>query len=120
MKMKIKRFVKKYLLILLVALVVVLALLAGYFYRRATSDNSERETKMLVRKVGHHAILPTDETPTIATVSDPAALAGQDFFVGAKVGDKVLIYPQAKRAVLYDPVADRVITISPLNIEGTK
>ena len=32
-------------------------------------------------------------------------------------GDKVLIYSNAKKAYLYDPVSDKIINIAPLNLE---
>ncbi len=55
-------------------------------------------------------------TPTVATVSDPAKLQGQTFFANAKVGDKVLIYTNAKMAYLYDPISNKLINVAPLNI----
>ena len=60
------------------------------------------------------------ETPTIATVSDPEALKNQAFFVDAKKGYKVLIYSNAKKAFLYDPSADKIVNIAPLNTEASK
>jgi hypothetical protein len=45
---------------------------------------------------------------------NPENLKGQSFFADAKVGDKVLIYKNAKKAILYDPIADKIITIAPL------
>ncbi len=63
-------------------------------------------------------ILPNGETPTIATVSDPEALKDQVFFVDAQKGDKVLIYSNAKKAILYRPGDDKIITIAPLNTGG--
>ena len=60
--------------------------------------------------------LPSDELPTIATVSDPEALQNQSFFIDAKKGDKVLIYSNARKAILYDPIANKIITIAPVNL----
>ena len=61
-------------------------------------------------------VLPEDEEPSVATVADPEQLAGQPFFSKAKKGDKVLIYTNAQKAILYDPVAKKIIDIAPLNI----
>jgi hypothetical protein len=64
--------------------------------------------------VGKLILLPSGETPTIMTVTDKQKLTGQQFFANAKNGDKVLIYEKAKKAFLYDPVADKIIEVSPI------
>lgn len=69
----------------------------------------------LVSKVGKLMILPKDEDPTIATVSDLSKLQGQPFFEKAEVGDKVLIYQKAKTAILYRPSTNLIIALAPLN-----
>lgn len=105
----------------LVMLVVALALLAGYFYRKYhrlsldPAGASQTETKALIAEVGRLMVLPENEAPTIATVSDPEALKGQEFFAEAKKGDKVLIYAKARKAILYDPGIKKIITIAPVN-----
>ena len=83
---------------------------------------SINESKNLAKKVGKLMFVPKDEVPTIATVVNPEDLKGQSFFVDAKAGDKVLIYKNAKKAILYDPIADKIITIAPLLLgeEGSK
>jgi hypothetical protein len=113
-----KKFFKKYFALILILLVIVLSLTSAYFYKKSTVNNnqvSQKEIKSLVEKVGRLVVLPTDETPTIATVSDPEALKNQPFFNGAKKGDKVLIYSNAKKAILYDPALDKIVTIASLN-----
>lgn len=115
-----KSFLKKYFMVILV---ILLAATSMYFYKKSVSDPnaiSQAEVKSLVQKVGRLVVLPEDETPTIATVSDPDALKDQAFFAEAKKGDKVLIYSNAKKAILYDPALDKVITIAPLNIDAPK
>lgn len=75
------------------------------------------EVRDLISRVGRHIVLPEDETPTIATVTDPALLKDQPFFVHSKAGFKVLIYPKAKKAILYDPTADKIIDVGPVGIK---
>lgn len=118
-----KSFLKKYFALILILLVIVLALTSAYFYKKSTTNQdqvSQAEIKSLVEKVGRLAVVPTDETPTVATVSDPEALKDQAFFVDAKKGDKVLIYSNAKKAFLYDPNADKIVNIAPLNTENAQ
>lgn len=74
------------------------------------------EVKKLVLEVGKLIDLPTGEDPTVATVTDVSKLKDQPFFQKAKNGDKVLIYTNARRAILYDPLVKKVIDVAPINI----
>ncbi len=81
-----------------------------------TSDQAaQNEINQLVSSVSKLVVLPTDETPTIATVTDTNALKGQPFFENAKVGDKILIYIKAQKAILFDPSEDKVVEIAPID-----
>lgn len=74
----------------------------------------------LLDDVGKKTLLPQEEVPTIATVSDPAKLQDQPFFAKAKKGDKALMYINAKKAFLYRPSTDEIIQTSRLEIvDGT-
>ncbi len=104
-----------------VLLVLVLAGGGYYFYsHNQPKTNSPQaaadEVKRLVEEVGKLIDLPTGETPTVATVSDITKLKDQAFFARAKNGDKVLIYSNAKKAILYDPTAHKVIDVAPINV----
>jgi len=104
---------------------IVAVLLAGYFYyqlhvmQQNPQAIAQKEATELMAKVSRLIVLPSGETPTIATISDPALLTGQQFFASAKKGDKVLIYTQAKKAILYSVLMDKIIDVAPLNI-GTQ
>lgn len=112
----------KNIVIGLIALLIIIAGAAAYFYMQADALKQDpdalarKEAEELVAVVGKLIILPADEIPTVATVSDPTKLADQAFFAKAKVGDKVLLYPRAKKAYLYDPVANRILEVAPINL----
>lgn len=103
----------------------------GYYYNQY--NDSQKEVKRLsnpqeaakaqvsdaVASIGKLVDLPSGETPTLATVNDPAKLKGQAFFANSKVGDQVLIYTQAKKAILYRPSTNKIIEIAPVNIGNT-
>jgi hypothetical protein len=95
---------------------------AGYFFYewRSLKNNpagqSRAEAAAVITAVNKLLVLPKDEEPTIATVSDPEALKSQVFFANAKKGDKVLIYTKAKKVILYDPVNKKIVDVAPLNI----
>lgn len=107
---------------ILIILVVMFASTSVYLYTqlRAGQKPSEvaaqEETAKLVERVGQLIVLPQDETPTIATVNDPEVLREQAFFAKASVGDKVLIYTNARKAILYNPATHKIIDVAPLNI----
>jgi hypothetical protein len=107
------------LVIGVVALVLIGAVATSvYFYRKANTNPQEDAAKDLantIKLVGKHIVLPTDEQPTMATVSDPAKLKDQSFFANAKKGDKVLIYADSRKAILYNPETDRVVEVAPIN-----
>jgi hypothetical protein len=80
---------------------------------------AQTEVKKVVEAVGKLMILP-DETPTVATVSDPDKLKNQPFFVQAQAGDKVLIYASASKVILWRPSINKILEISPLNINSSQ
>jgi len=106
----------------LAILVVVFGATTFYFYNRYSEikanpqATAEETTQDLVEEVSKLMILPEGETPTVATVVDPEKLKDQVFFARAKAGDKVLIYPNARKAILYDPVNKKVVEVAPVNI----
>lgn len=79
----------------------------------------QTETGQLVSKVGKLVNLPSGETPTVATVNDATKLKTQPFFADAKNGDKVLIYNNSSKAILYRPSTDKIIQFSNLRISGS-
>lgn len=103
-------------------LAVVVGGLSYYFYVQANNDPqkaAQAEVKNLVSAVGKLMVLPSDEQPIIATVADPEKLKDQPFFADAKKGDKVMIYNNAKKAILYDPAANRIVNVAPLGNSPT-
>jgi|CXWL01.1.fsa_nt_gi hypothetical protein len=113
---------KKLLLPVLVGVLIIVLGAAGYLYMEVTKLKEDpqaaarKEAEALVAIVGKIIILPADELPTIATVSDPTKLADQAFFAKAKVGDKVLLYATARKAYLYDPTANKILEVAPINL----
>lgn len=79
---------------------------------------SKEEIKGLLEKISKLMVLPSDENPTVATVSDKSKLSGQAFFAKAENGDKVIIYTSMSRAILYRPSVDRIIDVTSVNVNG--
>lgn len=113
-------------------LVIVLVLLvlagfgtAGYVYYQynnlknnpdASKQAQQQEVDALKAKVAKLISIPNEETPTIATVTDKEKLKDQPFFKEAQNGDKILIFPQAKKAVIYRESENKLINVGPIAI----
>lgn len=115
--------------VLLVSIAVVLvAIVPGYFFYlqyektqkqlENPTDAAAKEVEQLQKTVGELILLPSDEEPTIETVSDKAKLGNQAFFERAKNGDKVLIYTKSRKAYLYRPSLNKLVDIGPVNVGG--
>lgn len=80
--------------------------------------STQTEISIITDQIRSTVELPANETPTIATVSDVEKLKGQNFFKNAENGDKVLIYSQAGKALLYRYNTKKVIEYSNVNLGG--
>ncbi len=106
----------------LAALLVLATGSAVYFHsqvldlQKNPNEAALEESRATIEAVGRLIVLPENEQPTIATVSDPSKLKDQPFFASAKIGDKVLIYTNAKKAILYSPTENKIVEVAPVNI----
>jgi len=109
-------------------LIIVVLVIASAFlflqYRVAqnklsSNANTAQQVINLVTKVRKIAVLPTNETPTVATVVHADKLKSQTFFANAQDGDKVLVYNKEREAILYRPSTNQVVTIAPVSVTPT-
>lgn len=106
---------------LIIILIAIVAIFFGlYFYYKLhkiqsvtlLNDNQkENEVNTLITDISKLYFFPSDEKPTVATVSDPLALKSQAVFYLAQKGDKVLIFTKAGKAILYRPNINKIIDI---------
>lgn len=115
--MKEVKNVRKLLMVIGGVVVVISLGLAVYFYTQNVElkknpqlIGQERANKIL-EKVSSIIVVPSDEQPTVAEVTDPNLLQEHPFLATAKKGDFVIIYPKAKKAYLYDPLAHKIIDV---------
>ena len=104
--------------ILLAILVLAAAGIAVFFYIRYQGSNlreNNQELQQIVEIISKAFKLP-DEEPTLATVTDREKLAEQGFFTNAENGDKVLIFRQAQKALLYRPSIKKIIDVVTVKI----
>lgn len=116
--------------VVLVILIIVISIgAAAYFQNQYARTQKElqslkadptaikqKEIKAVKSSVAALVALPEGEEPTIATIVDVEKLKSQPFFAKASNGDKLLIYPKAGKAYLYDPRANKLIDVAPVNI----
>lgn len=122
---KIPRFASKWVNIGSLVLVSVAIIVAGFYFLQYQKSQkllqnpeaqAQADTEKLLAEVGKIFALPGG-TPTVATVSDRSKLSDQQFFASAENGDKVLIYTEAKKAILYRPATGKVIEVGPITIQ---
>lgn len=107
--------------------VVIILLLAAlpsvYFYNHGQARKIVGDLQtvdQVVEQVNKLYILPTGESPTMATVTDVNVAKSQPFLANAVNGDKVLIYPKARIAILYRPSADKLVGVTHLTVSPTQ
>jgi hypothetical protein len=119
-------FIRKNISLVLLVIALVGAGTSYYYYNQFEQLKanpqavSDKENQQLVAKLGQLMVLPTNEQPTIATVADPSKLQDQPFFANAKTGDRVFIYTNAKKAILYDEQSNKIVEVAPINIGNSK
>jgi len=79
---------------------------------------TKQETKELVEKIGKLVLLPADEEPILATVTDKEKLKEQPLFAKAENGDKILIYAKAQKAYIFSPNKEVLVDVVSVNIGG--
>jgi hypothetical protein len=116
------------LLLFAVGLLIIAAAPSYYFYSKYQESQellknptqaARTEVRALVERVSKLMELPSEE-PTIATVSDKEKLKDQPFFAKAENRDKVLIYTQAKKAILYRESTNKIIEVSSIAIGSSQ
>lgn len=114
------------MLLLVVGILGLAAVPSYYFFTKYQksqellknpTEAARQEVKAIMEQVGKLIELPNEE-PTVATVSDKEKVKDQPFFAKAENGDKVLIYTQARKAILYRPLTNKIIEVSTVNLGG--
>lgn len=113
----------KYILLFALILFCISALLV-YFLISSQQEKIDpnaaiqQEIKTLTGRIGKFMELPVGEEPTLATVTDRGKLKGQEFFSQAQNGDKLLVYPKARKAILFRPSSGKIIEVTNLTSGG--
>ena len=99
-----------------IVLVAIGCISVGYIHEHQSATSAQQhaaEVQAVITKVGKLVLLPSGgQVPTVAIIKNVATLHNQPFFANAHNGDYVLIYTQAKKAILYRPSINRVVSYS--------
>lgn len=115
-------------ILLLAVLILILAGLPSYYFynqyqkAQALLQNPNltvsQQEQDLVAKVGNLMVLPSNESPTIASVKDKTQLPDIPLFANVQNGDQILIYQKAQKAIVYRPSINKIIEVSPINLNS--
>lgn len=103
--------------------VLVFAIVAAFFFKQyqEVKNNPDAAAKAtserVLEKVAKLYFLPGNEEPTVAQIEDKEKLASQSFFNSAQNGDYLLVYPEAKLALLYREDANKLVNVGPVNTD---
>jgi hypothetical protein len=65
-------------------------------------------------------VLPEGK-PAVFVVQDPELLISQQaFFKGAQKDDRLLVYPEAGKAIVYSPKRHMIINVGPVTFDPSK
>ncbi len=115
----------KWILTVIIGLVILAAGIYGGTYlvkQKPTwfglpmgTEQAQAEAEAIIIKASKLIVLPSDEAPTIATVTDVSAVKDQAFFKNAQNGDRVLIYQNAGKAILFRESENKIIEVGAVN-----
>ncbi len=106
---------------LIVSVVIIAVLVGSMFYFHwfgiglSAQQRAQIELKTAVTAVGKLILLPKDETPVLAKITNAKKLATQQpFFTNAKDGDELLIFQKSARAIIYSPSRNIIVNVGPI------
>lgn len=105
--------------ILISIVLVIVGITIWLVYDQHQKDNNLNDVQVVVRRVSSLAILPQNETPALATVTDKSKLQ-TPFLQQADNGDRILIYEKAKKVIIYRPSINKIVDIGPVDIAPAK
>lgn len=108
----------KSVLAALIVLILGFIFLIGWrLLNGASGTGTGREQlQATLKKVDRLIVLPKDEEPTLATITDKGKIS-DPFLAKGENGDQVLIYYKAKKAIIYRPRLNKIVDIGPVAVD---
>lgn len=109
-----------WLLVLTVVIIILVGLAMFINSNESQSSQNIPETESaIISAVSKHYVLPTDEQPALATVTDKTKL-NSTLAKRAQDGDRILIYQKNQQAIIYRPSLDKIVDVTPVQIDTPK
>lgn len=109
--------------------VIVLALLGFILANKAmikepvpTPEESGTEIQVdkILSQLGKHILLPTEEVPAVAEITEQELTQNpQPFYLNAKPGDYLILYPAFQRAMIFDAQKDILVNVGSFQVDTT-
>ena len=110
--------------VVLAIIAIALIAIIGYFgwnmmHAGGTqAEKAQAEAKSLSAEVAKIMVVP-NETPIVASVEQADTLKKeQPFYANVQNGDKLLIYPQAAKAIIFRESSNMIINAGPVQFQG--
>ncbi len=100
---------------------IIYALIMGAIYKNEMANKNKaqaKEEQQTIDKIAKLLRLP-NETPIFTTVYNEKDFENNNLFRVVKKGDKILLFINAKQAIIYRPSTNQVIEVLPVK-ETTK
>jgi len=119
---------KRPIFVLPILFISLLVIIGGIFFvhrsyfnpeavTKREAEHQRAENKDLLAELGKLIILPQEE-PLIYQIDDPELLVSeQPFFVGAEAGDKLIIYPNSAKAIIYSRTRKMIVNVGPVTFD---
>lgn len=101
----------KWLVVAIIVIIIIGAAAAVWFF---VIRGNNTDDAAIIERTSKHLILPAGEQPAITTVENAAEMSGQPFFANVKDGDKIMIYAQSARIIIYRPSENILVNVGPI------
>ena len=102
-------------LVLVLVIALMSLLIIGFLLIQKRNNRADIVAENVKALISKHMLLPTDEEPAYATITDKEKL-DTPFLKQAENGDKLLIYQNNQKVIIYRPSIDRIIDVGPVTI----
>ena len=94
-------------MLILVILFIAVGLLFNRYVIKGSSEN--KDLSLAKTKVGKLILLPTNEEPTLAEVTDNKTIKDAVLAKSSKNGDQILFYTKSRLVVVYRPSINKIV-----------
>lgn len=78
---------------------------------------SKTQTQALLGEMRQIIIMPDNEDPVVATITDINQLKDKEFYKDAQNGDRVVVFANAKKAYIYSPERKLIVNVGAFQLD---